>query len=166
MAGTLSGISCNNMSQHDISGSNNRINSSLNDVNKNKNSVSFNHYLSHNIKDNNNSHIQDDLSCPKSAVLAADNISQCCIDDDDSNEGSRYYNDGSQSRANNNRINNNSNSQLSINLDQVQINEQPSGVLQQKYPTMPGSRTCPQSINYPLKGHNEHDQQIMLNNCK
>ena len=75
MAGTLSGISCTNLSQHEASTQNNRVNCSFNELNKNKSTVSFNHYLSHNIKDNNNSHMQDDFNGPKSAALAPENLS-------------------------------------------------------------------------------------------
>lgn len=53
MAGTLSGISCSNLSQHEGGNSNNRVNTSYNEMGKNKSAVSFNHYLSHNIKDSN-----------------------------------------------------------------------------------------------------------------
>lgn len=176
-AGTISGISCTNLSQHNAQNqvinneNNNRVNSSFNELSKNKSAVSFNNYLSHNFKDKSNSHLPDDLSGPKSAILVGENISQCCIDDEDSNCdcGSNYYDEGNSQSVNNKRghINNKSNSQLSINLEQVQINEQPSGgIPQQKYPTMPGSRSCVKSLSYPIKNHNDTDSQIMLNNCK
>ena len=44
-------------------------------MSKNKSSVSFNNYLSHNIKDKNDSHLPDDLSGPKSAILVGENMS-------------------------------------------------------------------------------------------
>ena len=50
MAGTLSGMSCTNLSQHE-SGANNRANSSFNELSKNKSTISLNHYLSHNTKE-------------------------------------------------------------------------------------------------------------------
>ena len=48
MAGTLSGMSCTNLSQHE---SNNRVNTSFNDLSKNRSTISLNHYLSHNTKE-------------------------------------------------------------------------------------------------------------------
>jgi len=50
MSGTLSGMSCTNLSQHEGL-NNNRADSSFNELTKNKSSISLNHYLSHNAKD-------------------------------------------------------------------------------------------------------------------
>ena len=147
MAGTLSGMSCSNLSQHDAS-SNNDVNTSLQHqmMTKNKSTISFNHYLSHNnTKENTDpSHLQEEFSGPKSALVAAENLSQSCLDDSNSND---YY-DGVDSQNNRSNLRNKSNSQLSINLDQVQINEQPPSAQLHKYPTMPGSRSCIKSLSH------------------
>jgi hypothetical protein len=106
MAGTLSGMSCSNLSQHEAS-SNNRVNSSFNEMNKNKSTISFNHYLSHNTKENTDpSQIQEEFSGPKSGLIAAENLSQSCLDDSNSND---YY-DGVDSQNNRSNIRNKSNS--------------------------------------------------------
>ena len=66
MSGTLSGMSCTNLSQHEGL-NNNRADSSFNELTKNKSSISLNHYLSHNAKEfTEHSQIQDELSAPKS----------------------------------------------------------------------------------------------------
>lgn len=75
MAGTLSGMSCSNLSQHDAT-SNNQVNSSFNEMNKNKSTISFNHYLSHITKENTPpSKIQEEYGGPKSGLIAAENLS-------------------------------------------------------------------------------------------
>ena len=76
--------------------------------NKNtKSTISFNHYLSHNnTKENTESHQQEEFSGPKSALIAAENLSQSCLDDSNSND---YY-DGVDSQNNRSNLRNKSNS--------------------------------------------------------
>ena len=98
----------------------------------------------------------------------AENISQGCVDDSTSNHDRTFYQDVNGSQNNQSNIIHKSNSQLSINLDQVQINEQPGSAHLQKYPTVPGSRTCGKSASRKsphTTNANESDAQIMLNNC-
>ena len=98
----------------------------------------------------------------------AENISQGCVDDSASNHDRTFYQDVNGSQNNQSNIILKSNSQLSINLDQVQINEQPGSAHLQKYPTVPGSRTCGKSASRKsphTANANESDAQIMLNNC-
>jgi hypothetical protein len=74
MAGTLSGVSCTNLSHNE--GHPNNINSSFNDLSKNKSTISLNHYLSHNTKEHtDHSQIPDEFSGPKSALMGAENLS-------------------------------------------------------------------------------------------